>query len=85
MFFSSSFSLFSHPAALLALEVSASARFCDRAAARFQLCGTLAEQPTLAQRTFVLELLPSSLYVLAAFATLARRLQTNYHCGETQM
>lgn len=71
-------------AALLALEVSASPRFCDRAAARFQLCGTLAEQPTLAQHAFVLELLPSGLYVSSASATLARRLQTNYHRCETQ-
>lgn len=71
-------------AALLALEVSASPRFCHRAAARFQLCGTLAEQPTLAQHAFVLELLPSGLYVSSASATLARRLQTNYHRCETQ-
>lgn len=85
MFFLLHLFSFSQPAALLALEVSASARFCDRAAARFQLCGTLAEQPTLAQRTFGLDLLPSSLCVLAAFATLARRLQTNYRRGETQM
>lgn len=76
--------LFSRPAALLAMEVSASPRFCDRAAARFQLCGTLAEQPTLAQHAFVLESLPSGLYVSAASATPARRLQTNYHRGKTQ-
>lgn len=79
------FLLISQAAALPALEVSAAAGLCDRAAARFQLCGTLAEQPTLAQRTFVLDLLPSSLSVLAASATLARRLHTNCHRGQTQM
>lgn len=49
------------------LEPSASflqTKFGDGAAARFQACRTLVEQPTRREHTFVLERMPNGLHIL---------------------